>query len=232
MSVQEIHAVDALLSFVAENHSSWGILVLFFSSLIEYVFPPFPGDVITLFGTWLVLREYWSFSFALFIVTSGSLVGATLDYQLGVVLGRKLERLPSEKTTKRWTPLTKEKYELLSQKFSKHGVVYIVVNRFLPGIRAFFFVVAGAVRMPLWKVLFYAAISALAWNTLILVAGLAVGANWEAMRSFFTSYTIVVWCGLGIAIALMLSFWWIRKRNSLRKTDPSSAHGGAEHGKE
>jgi membrane-associated protein len=139
-------------------------------------------------------------------------VGAALDYWIGTWLGRRLHRLPKESEVKGWTPLTREKYDLLLQRFNRHGAVYILINRFLPGIRAFFFVVAGAARMPLFSVMLYAGISAVVWNTAILAVGYAVGANWEQLRSLFESYTIVVWCLLGCLLAAVVVWWVVKKR--------------------
>lgn len=220
--MEETGLVQSILDFVAAHHDGLGTVVLFLSSLIEYVFPPFPGDVVTLFGTWLVVQGYWSFPFALGLVTFGSACGAAADYGLGVLLGRRLDRLPSEREVRGWTPLTREKYRLLNQRFLRHGAVYILINRFLPGIRAFFFVVAGAARMDLWKVLLYAVISAVVWNTAILGAGYAVGANWERLRSFFASYTTVVWCML-VGAAVVLGVWWLWRKHTRK-----AARGGGD----
>ncbi|MBW1872182.1 MAG: DedA family protein [Deltaproteobacteria bacterium] len=210
--MEEPGLIQSILDYIVQHAHGLGAVVLFCSSLIEYVFPPFPGDVITLFGAWLVVKGVWSFPFALILATSGSLLGAALDYAIGVWLSRRLDRLPAEKDVKRWTPLTKEKYGLLLAKFRRHGAIYILINRFLPGIRAFFFIVAGASRMSLWKVLVYAAISAVVWNTLLLGAGYSVGANWDDLRSLFASYTTVVWCLLGVALVGGIGFWLVRKR--------------------
>lgn len=204
--------VESILEFVAQHVHGWGPVVLFSSSLIEYVFPPFPGDVITLFGTYLVVKGYWSFAFTLALVTAGSLVGAALDYLIGVWLGRRLHRLPSVRDVQGWTPLTREKYDLLLERFNRHGAVYILINRFLPGIRAFFFVVAGAARMSLWRVLLYAGISAVAWNAAILACGYAVGANFKRLRSLFESYITVVWCILGCLLVALVVWWVVKKR--------------------
>ena len=208
--------VQSILDFVAQHAHGLGPIVLFFSSLIEYIFPPFPGDVITLFGTYLVIKGYWSFAFTLALVTTGSLVGAALGYWIGVWLGRRLHRLPSEREVQGWKPLTREKYDLLLERFKRHGAVYILINRFLPGIRAFFFVVAGAARMSLLRVLLYAGISAVAWNAAILACGYAVGENWERLRSLFESYTIIIWCLLGGLVVALVVWWVVKKRRAKR----------------
>ncbi|HUU00669.1 MAG TPA: DedA family protein [Myxococcota bacterium] len=210
--MQEPGLVQSVLDYVIQNAHGLGALVLFGSSLVEYVFPPFPGDVITLLGAWLVVVGTWSFAYAMLIVTGGSLVGAAIDYGIGVWLGRRLTKLPSEKNKHGFTPLTREKYDLLLARFSRHGAAYILINRFLPGIRAFFFVAAGAARMSFTKVLLYATISAVVWNALLLGAGYAVGANFERLKSLFASYTLVVWCLLGaLAVGSLMIYLFGRR---------------------
>jgi membrane protein DedA with SNARE-associated domain len=204
--------IQTLLDVVARHHGDWGVIVLFLSSLIEYVFPPFPGDVVTLFGTYLVIQGLWSFPFALFLATAGSLVGAAIDYGIGTWVGRHLDRIPSKKTASHWSLLTQEKYHLLLERFRKYGIAIIAINRFLPGIRAFFFVAAGAAAMPLWIVLVFAAISAILWNTLLLGTGLAVGANWPRLQQLFQSYSMAVWILLAAFLLAGLTAWWIRRR--------------------
>jgi len=205
--------LQSLMDQVAA-HGALGAVVLFLSSLIEYVFPPFPGDMVTLFGTFLVVKGVWSFPFALLLVMAGSLTGAAMDYGIGRLLGRRLDRLPSEKQVRRWTPLTLEKYQLLTERFRRHGAVYISINRFLPGIRAFFFVVAGAARMSFAKVMLFAALSALAWNTLILGAGYLVGENWDRLRGLVRSYATVAWIALGLLIVVGAIVLWRRRRRA------------------
>ena len=201
-----------LLDLMVQDHHGIGAMVLFLSSLIEYVFPPFPGDAVTLFGTYLVVKGVWSFPFALFLATAGSLVGAAADYWIGVWLGRRLDHLPSEKHVQRWTFLTREKYELVTDRFKRHGAISLAINRFLPGIRAFFLVAAGASGMRVWQVLFWATVSAVIWNSLILGVGYAVGSNWERLRELMSSYTLAAWIVIGVVVVGVLCFWLVRKR--------------------
>jgi membrane protein DedA with SNARE-associated domain len=68
--------------------------------------------------------------------------------------------------------------------------MYLVVNRFLPALRAFFFVGAGLSRMSLGAVILYGGISALLWNAILMGVGYAVGSNWEALSDLAERYTV------------------------------------------
>ena len=46
----------------------------------------------------------------------------------------------------------------------KRGNWYLAANRFLPALRAFFFVGAGLANMPLRAVIFWGGLSAAVWN--------------------------------------------------------------------
>jgi membrane protein DedA with SNARE-associated domain len=88
-----------------------------------------------------------------------------------------------------------------------------MLNRFLPGVRAFFFVAAGMAGLRLRAVLFYGALSALAWNVLIIVVGASVGASWDRLRALFEGYTRVLWGLLGlVALVLVARLAWRRLR--------------------
>ena len=68
--------------------------------------------------------------------------------------------------------------------------MYLAVNRFLPALRAFFFVGAGLSRMSAGAVLLYGGISALLWNALLMGIGYAVGSNWDVLRDLTERYTV------------------------------------------
>ena len=74
----------------AKLNTGAGSLLLFFSAFMEYVFPPYPGDMATLFGAFMALSGKWSFWMVLFMVTSGSVLGALVQYFFGKWLGQKV----------------------------------------------------------------------------------------------------------------------------------------------
>lgn len=203
--------LDWLLSLAQTANHPLGLLVLFASSAIEYVFPPFPGDTVTILGAVLITAHHWSGPLVLALTTAGSLLGAWIDYQLGALARRKLRGAQPETQS---ATLAK-----ILEKFSRYGELYIVINRFLPGIRAAFFYAAGLTGMRLGRVLFFAGISALVWNLLLIALGAGLGANLEDLLSLAQRYTLVVWLGLGLLAVVWLARWLVRRAKSQQKAD-------------
>ncbi len=199
---------QSIIDFLSAGQSAAGLAVLFVSAAVEYIFPPFPGDSVTLFGAFLAATKGWSVPLVFTVVTLGSLVGAALDY----ALGRRLAEIPQDRLSGRRRALM-ERAQSIVDRFERHGAVYIAVNRFLPGIRALFFVAAGMARLPVGKVILWGAVSAAAWNALIIGAGFAVGKNWDRLLELLRTYTLVAWVVVGVVVAALIVRWLVKKNN-------------------
>ena len=200
--------VRQILAYMSQGESALGVAALAAASLVEYVFPPFPGDTVTLFGAFLAATARWNVVAVLAAVTAGSLAGAAIDY----AIGWRLSARPLEALTPRRRRL-RERLAPIVARFERHGAAYIAVNRFLPGIRALIFVAAGAAGLPLGRVLAYGAVSALLWNGLLIGAGFAVGENWELLLDLLRRYTVAAWIAIGVAaLALVGAAIWRRAR--------------------
>jgi membrane protein DedA with SNARE-associated domain len=189
-----------------------GYLLLAAAAALEYVFPPFPGDTVTLLGGVLSQRAGWPLPLTLAAVTAGSVAGAMLNYELGAWLGRATPTTWLHRRLQ--SPSMKPKVDALCARFSKHGAIYIALNRFLPGVRGIFFLVAGLARLPRAAVALWAAASALAWNLMIVLAGLWIGFELDRLIGFVQRYTRVAWIALAAAaVAWGLRALWRRRRS-------------------
>lgn len=195
-----------ITAFLAENNNPLGLLILGASALIEYLFPPFPGDTVVLFGAFLAMRYGWSIILVFLSTLAGSIVGAMIDLWIGRWLSRRYRE-------GKWLSDSRYRQRLakILTAFERHGPAYIAINRFLPGIRAFIFVAAGMAELPFKKVLFYTLISSLLWNGLILSVAYTVGANWDRLFALFQQYGLVVWSMIGIVAVTVLVRWIIKK---------------------
>ena len=195
--------VDTLTTWVGHEDSLLGWFALAGSAVIEYVFPPFPGDVVTVLAASLVIAASWSWYGVLSALMLGSVIGCALTFELGVKWARRRdERGHRSKGLDR-----------LVAGFKKHGAVYLVINRFVPGVRSAFFVAAGLAGMSRRAVYFYGALSSLLWNLLLFAAGIGLGANYERLERIVTTYTtIAVIVLIGLLVVWFLVGWW-RKRH-------------------
>lgn len=196
---------EKIIAFLAGGQSVVGLSVLFVSAMVEYVFPPFPGDTVTLFGAFLAVHSGWSIPLVFASATLGSLAGAAIDYSVGVRLSKRpIEELSGRRQRAR------KRVEPIVEQFRRRGPIYVAANRFLPGIRALFFVAAGMARMPFKSVMFWGAVSAAVWNALLVGAGLAIGKNWQGLLELLRTYTAFAWVAAGL-VALIAVYKIVHK---------------------
>ena len=204
-----------LLSFIIQNENVFGYGILFISSIIEYIFPPFPGDTVTLFGAFLVAARGWNFYWVFSTATFGSVIGSSIDYFIGyrIRIGVANNTGLGKGIKSRFTRLlTKERVNFIKDKIDKYGPAYIMLNRFMPGIRAFFFFAAGAVGMSFLKVTFYNLISVIVWNLIIISVGIFIGSNWTRLFSIFEAYSKIIAALIVLVVAfLLVKFLFFKK---------------------
>lgn len=215
--------LDRALQQLVQEAGPWTLPTLFGAALLEYVFPPFPGDLITLLGAFSAVHGVLPLPLVFLASTAGSVAGAALDYELGRRLGRAAERrLPEEASGSGWRRFfSRERLHVIEEAYRRRGPMLIVFNRFLPGIRGLFFVAAGAAGMPLRQVLGLGALSAALWNGALLAAGFAVGENLPALLRLLRDYATVAWGGLLLGVIALLARA-LSRRAAARRAPPGT----------
>src|SRR5512139_2572914 len=87
--------VRGALQRAIEATGPWVPLLLFGAAFIEYVIPPFPGDLLVVLGAWYAVHGDLPWPVVYGAVTAGAVVGAWVDHQAGIWLGAKLEHSPT-----------------------------------------------------------------------------------------------------------------------------------------
>jgi membrane protein DedA with SNARE-associated domain len=186
-------------------------LLLGLSAFVENLFPPIPGDTITVFGAFLVGTGKLSFLGVYVATTAGSLVGFLTLFWLAGLLGRRffIER--------DFRFLKAEQIMKAEAWFDTYGFLLIALNRFLPGVRSAVSIAAGLARFPLSVVGLLALLSCAVWNLIWILLGQTLGKNWDAvearMSSLMTHYRNAVLISLGVILLLL----WLRKKWTSRK---------------
>lgn len=198
---------QSITGFLQLNNNPLGLAILGLSALVEYIFPPFPGDSVTLFGAFLVVQHDWSLPWVFVVVLTGSGIGAMANFFFGVWIGKRYHAGGIFKKDQ-----SRRRMDRVIQVLRRHGEKVVAINRFLPAVRAFIFVGAGIAGLRPGRVLAFAMVSAAVWNTIILAVGYALGANWARIKSIFQTYGIVAWGALGSLIAVFMLRWFLRRR--------------------
>ena len=200
--------LEEWLLWLTTHGVALSLVVLALSAAIEYVFPPFPGDTVVLAGAVLASVGGWDLWPVLAACTAGSILGAWLDFRVGLAaakrrdagrLGARLRASPG--------------LDRILAGYRRWGPAFLALNRFMPGIRALFFVAAGMARMRTGPVLAWAAVSALAWNALLLALGSALGQNLDRLEALSRAYAMILWILLGVALVAG-AVWWLSRRRS------------------
>lgn len=165
---------------------------------IENVFPPIPSEVILpLAGFAARLGDLSLFS-AIFWTTTGSVLGAWLLYFLGARLGHdRMRRLIAR------IPLVDlDDVDKSTDWFRRHGHKAVFFGRMIPMFRSFISIPAGAERMDFGVFTLLTAWGSLIWNSVFILAGYALGANWHRIDPYIATLQY------GVTTALVLSACW------------------------
>jgi membrane protein DedA with SNARE-associated domain len=204
-----VPVLDEFLHTLEYGPQYWAYALVGAAAAIEYVFPPIPGDTVALFAVALAVRAQLHWVFVYLAMTLGALVGGLAAWGFGVWLANNEENWPSFlKTTGATRAL-----DAVRRGYEQHGAMYLVGNRFLPALRAFFFVGAGLSRMNAGPVIVFGGISAALWNALLMLVGYAVGNNWDVLRDLAERYAVATLVLVVVAVAgLVARFVWDNKR--------------------
>ncbi|RME92628.1 MAG: DedA family protein, partial [Candidatus Hydrogenedentota bacterium] len=170
---------------------------VFFSSFIENVFPPYPGDTATVFGAYLAGKGYITLYSLILSVYLGSILGALFMYFLGTEVLKFFSKYVRFKSIREL--LSEEHLTKTHDWFEKYGLWAVIFSRFSAGIRFFVAIVAGMVKMNILTFTIAFSIGTILWNALLITGGYMLGENWQQVKEYLKIYNIVI----GILLAIV-----------------------------
>ena len=196
-----VHAVVSLVG--ALGAPGVGIAVA-----AENLFPPIPSEVILPSAGFAAASGSMGLISAIVWATIGSVAGALALYALGAWFGSaRFYSLASK------IPFVKETdIERAEAWFVRRGPLAVLLGRVVPVVRSLISIPAGIERMKLLPFTLYTAIGSALWNSVLIGAGYALGANWEIVEEWISRYQLIVFGLAGIALAVWLVRKWIVRR--------------------
>jgi membrane protein DedA with SNARE-associated domain len=179
---------------------------------LDNLFPPIPSEIVLPLAGFSAAKGVFSLTEALIWTTVGSVVGAVVVYLAGMLLGRERTRNLVAKI-----PLVRvSDFDRTEQWFARHGAKAVFFGRMVPLFRSFISLPAGVERMNFAKFLVLTTLGSLIWNTVFVVAGYLLGANWYLVDEYAGLFQKAV-----IVAVVLVTGWFVVSR--LRERKSSSA---------
>lgn len=185
----------------------WAYLIILVIAFGENVLPPIPGDLVVVFGGYLVGLGKLNFVVVVVLATLGGAVGFMTMYAMGARLGKAV--LNSDRY--RWLP---KRYIVKAQAWmNRWGYGVVAANRFLSGARSVISFTVGMAHMHAGRTAALATLSAAVWTVLITFAGYLVGDNWEEVSVYLRRYGQIVLAVIVLFILIqIIRSYRVRKR--------------------
>ncbi len=170
------------------------------------LFPFLPGDSL-LFAIGLFIAagkpQLPSLGVALVALMAAAFLGNVVGYELGRLIGVPIYERDGR--------LVKRKYLDQSRAFfDKHGSKALVIGRFVPLVRTFITLVAGASRMPRRHFLVWSGVGAVLWVLVVTLVGYFLGSAFPAIGKNLDVAIVVI-----VALSLVpVAIEWRRHRQT------------------
>ncbi|MER5942869.1 VTT domain-containing protein [Streptomyces sp. NPDC001928] len=205
--------------YLIETFSLPGILLIVFAESGLFAF--LPGDSL-LFTAGLFVAEGNYISQPLWLVCTlivlAAVIGDQVGYMIGKFFGPKLFNRPNSKLFK------KENLEKAHEFMEKYGPKAIVLARFVPIVRTFAPIVAGAGRMRYATFLTYNVIGGIAWGTGVTLAGYWLGQIGFIKKNVEAILILIVFVSVVPIIIEVLRERAKKKRAAAQAPAPAQQH--------
>jgi membrane protein DedA with SNARE-associated domain len=180
---------------------------LFFGLVFGIIGLPVPDEsLLALFG-YLVSTGRFQFAVTYAVASLGSLCGITLSYWIGRSGGYRL----IHKYGPRFH-LTEERLQKVHGWFDRIGKWALTVGYFIPGVRHFTALVAGASELQYPVFALFAYSGGLIWSLTFISLGYYLGGTWS--QDFHTGYRLPLAIGATVLFAGIALFFYVRRKRS------------------
>jgi membrane-associated protein len=165
----------------------------------------FPGDTLLFSAGILAATCKLSLASTLAVIAIAAILGDNVGYHIGRKLGRRLFRKPDS------VIFRKEHIDRAEAFYEKHGSKTMLVAHFIPVVRAFAPITAGAAKMPYAQYVVFDAIGDIAWAFAMTLLGYFIGSRIPGVEKLIDPLLILI-----VVAFLAPTIWHIARDPKMR----------------
>lgn len=198
---------------ISSNNPFSIYLFSFINAVLQILFPPYPGDTITIFEGYLTSKEHLNIYFLLFSTLSGTYLSSLLLYLLSYKYGKSI--LSKAFIIKYFNSY---KINRIETWFKKYGSFAIIINKFLPGVGSITFIAAGLFKLPPISAFLSIGIATVIHNSFLITAGRLTGDNIYIIKQTISEYNKIIIIAILLIFAMYsyLKFFYKRKHKDIK----------------
>ncbi|MEV4261414.1 DedA family protein [Kribbella sp. NPDC049584] len=170
-----------------------------------------PGETAAVVGGVAASRGHASLAVMLVVVVGAAIVGDTVGYEIGRLLGPRILRT-------RVLEKRGDRIDSARELLARRGGVAVFLGRFVAFFRAIMPALAGTAGMRYPKFLAFNAAGGLVWGSAVVLLGYLAGNSYGTIEKTFGRATALI--VLTVAIAGVV-IWRLRRRRTNRRTHRS-----------
>jgi membrane protein DedA with SNARE-associated domain len=185
--------------------SKYGVFVIMAAIAVEGFGIPAPGQTLLMAGAVLAARGSINIQLLLLTAWLAAVVGGAIGYVIGRMGGSKLLRR---------LPVSARRLDLVERSCRRYGSLFIIVSRFIDGLRQVVNILVGSLEMPALQFMIMNGVGALLW---VLVWGLStyyLDQNFHAIALAFRHLSAYGWIAAAGLLIAILSYLIRGKRTS------------------
>jgi membrane protein DedA with SNARE-associated domain len=192
-----------LINWLLATVQSWGYAGIFILMALESTVLPVPSELVVIPAGYLAFQGKMNLALVILAATTGSLVGASINYAFALWVGRPF--------LERWGKYFFVRPPLLHKTdkfFARHGKISTFTGRLIPGIRHLISLPAGLTRMNPAAFAIYTLLGAGIWATTLTLLGYFIGDN----IGLINEYLHILIIGLIIAVIITIATYALWQR--------------------
>jgi len=195
--------IENIFTIFLENLNYFSIALLM---VIESSFIPFPSAVVMIPAGFLAYQGKLNIFFVIFSGIVGSILGALVNYYIGLKLGRKLIL-----KYQRFLFINTKHLEWTEEYFKKNGAKTIFFCRLIPAVRQYISIPAGFARMEMKKFIFFTTLGVGIWVAILTCLGYFLGV--VIAKNVVSIFNYIVIGLLMVMFFMIVLFYFISRKS-------------------